>query len=123
MSIFNIYDESDESRPGGLYRAAKYTFKLDNEGNLVKGVLSYDRGFQVFTDDKGNRTIIKSGPSKQAYYVDPKQIQRFINTWNRKIITYRMLMMCMYNKTRRKSKMEFQKYIEDIDCLIPHRKS
>lgn len=85
MSIFNIYDESDESRPGGLYRAAKHTFKLDNEGNLVKGVLSYDdRGFQVFTDDKGNRTIIKSGPSKQSYYVDPKQIQRFINTWNRK---------------------------------------
>lgn len=84
MSIFNIYDESNESRSGGKYRDAKYTFKVDDEGNLTKGKLSYENGFQVFTDDNGNKIVLKSGASDKSYNVDPKQLQNFINKYFRK---------------------------------------
>ena len=87
IAVFNVYDDTSEYRPYGLYRGAQYSFMIDENGNPIKGKVSYTpQGFQVFTDDNGNQTILKTGASKTQYAdIDPrKQLEELIKRWNRR---------------------------------------
>lgn len=69
-ALFAIYDKDYNTSSGSIFQPTKYVFMVDSNGNPRKGTLSYnDAGMQVFTDEQGNQTILRSGTSQSKYPV------------------------------------------------------